>query len=98
MKVLRIGRPPKAPEEKAKASAAKKEYQKKWAAEHKTRSKEVAKLAATRALIQKRYLCTVCDKCFTKKKGLEIHQKISQVHIHKLNEQQQPKPIAPIAS
>jgi hypothetical protein len=72
------GRPRYTPEQ---AAAAKKEYQKKWYAEHKEKAKTTAKAAVERNIKEKRFICPSCDKCFSKKSGLDIHLKVSKVHI-----------------
>ena len=96
---LARGRPKLTLEQKEASAAAKKEYQKKWYAEHKERAKMSAKSVVARNIMTKRFMCTSCDKCFSKKSGLDIHIKVSKVHIaNESKQQQQQQPIGTITN
>jgi hypothetical protein len=80
-----IGRPPLSVEEKSVKSleraAAKREYSKKWRAEHKERHATNRKRSTERILAAKRFYCPACEKAYASRGNLQYHLTFSRTHI-----------------
>ena len=87
------GRPPLSAEVKAEKSVeratAKREYSRKWRADHKEQHEVNRKRSAERIIAEKRFYCADCDKAYASHGNLQYHLTLSRTHKIDESKQQQ---------